>query len=116
MATYDPEDDIYYSMCKVGTGFKDTVLKDFTERLSEVKIESQPPNVIVNTFFKPDVWFTPKEVWEISADSFSSSNNYTIGNGINTSLRFPRFIRERHDKNINQSSHAQQIQKMYKDQ
>ena len=104
MATYDPDEDIFYSICKVGTGFKDVMLKEFTTRFTENIVESKPPNYIVDTFIKPDVWFTPKNVWEVTADSFSASKYYTIGDSINTSLRFPRFVKERQDKDISSSS------------
>ncbi|CAI2384407.1 unnamed protein product [Moneuplotes crassus] len=119
MATYDPDQDVYYTLCKVGTGFKDMMLKDFTTKFEKEVVPQKLPNVVFDSASKtmePDVWVNPSQVWEISADSFSNSKNYTLGEGIYASLRFPRFVRQRDDKGIRQSSNVEQVKQMYKEQ
>ncbi|XP_026475676.1 DNA ligase 1-like [Ctenocephalides felis] len=65
---------------------------------------------------QPDVWIEPEEIWEVEAAGLSSSPVYTAGSsslGSGLSLRFPRFIREREDKNVDSSTNSSQIVKMY---
>ena len=112
MATYDPEDDVYYTICKVGTGFTDSNLQEFTKKFESYVVSSKPSNVLVDPLLSPHVWLEPKYVWEISADSFTASKTYDIGNSFNISLRFPRFVREREDKDIANSTKTYQIKEM----
>ena len=58
---------------------------------------------------KPDVWLLPNMVWEVSADSLTKSPTYKLAQGQveakfgqsqGLSLRFPRFIRRRDDKEL----------------
>ena len=114
MATYDPEDDVYYTICKVGTGFSDSRLKELTKKFEPFILNKKPSNILANPLLDPHVWLQPKFVWEISADSFSASKTYLIGNNFNISLRFPRFIKERDDKDINDSTKVEQIKDMVK--
>jgi ATP-dependent DNA ligase len=62
---------------------------------------------------KPDVWLKPHLVFEISADCFTLSSTYKLGNNIKLdptkeghgiSLRFPIFKRERQDKRAKDTS------------
>jgi DNA ligase-1 len=50
-----------------------------------------------------DVWLYPSIIWEVAGDSITRSPSHSLGRydgeqGL--SLRFPRFIREREDKEI----------------
>ena len=51
----------------------------------------------------PDVWFEPREVWEVAFADITLSPTYTAAAGLarggrGLSLRFPRFLRRRDDK------------------
>ncbi|KAI1634541.1 DNA ligase 1 [Biscogniauxia mediterranea] len=57
----------------------------------------------------PDVWFEPQEVWEVAFADITLSPTYTAALGLASldrglSLRFPRFLRKREDKGIEEAS------------
>lgn len=58
---------------------------------------------------EPDVWFEPQEVWEVAFADVTVSPTYTAAIGLakedrGLSLRFPRFLRKREDKGIEEAS------------
>ncbi|KAL3955880.1 hypothetical protein ACCO45_009899 [Purpureocillium lilacinum] len=57
----------------------------------------------------PDVWFEPQEVWEMAFADITLSPTYTAAIGLvsderGLSLRFPRFLKKREDKGIEEAS------------
>ena len=57
----------------------------------------------------PDVWFEPGEVWEVAFADVTVSPTYTAAIGLvsedrGLSLRFPRFLRKREDKGVEEAS------------
>jgi DNA ligase-1 len=57
----------------------------------------------------PDVWFEPQEVWEMVFADITLSPTYTAAIGLvseerGLSLRFPRFLKVREDKGIEEAS------------
>jgi DNA ligase-1 len=57
----------------------------------------------------PDVWFEPQEVWEMAFADITMSPTYTAAIGLvseerGLSLRFPRFLKVREDKGIEEAS------------
>jgi len=108
MGANNPEYDAFYDVCKVGTGFKDDMLKSLHEKLSPDAVSQKPANYLITPSIKPDVFFKPKYVWELTADSFST-NKFIRTKQEFVSLRFPRFLRERPDKDIKDSTSTQQL-------
>jgi DNA ligase-1 len=58
---------------------------------------------------EPEVWFEPQEVWEICFADITLSPTYTAAVGLvseerGLSLRFPRFLKVREDKSIEEAS------------
>lgn len=58
---------------------------------------------------EPDIWFNPCEVWEIAFADITLSPTYTAAIGLvnedrGLSLRFPRFVRKRIDKGLDEAS------------
>lgn len=108
MASYDPINKIYHSVCKVGTGFFQEELEKLTELLNQNQIKDPLDNYLIPSNLKPDCFFSPEKIWEIGFDKFTESNTYLVdllpGNDRGFSLRFPRFVKERDDKKIEDSS------------
>jgi len=124
-AVYNEEDDEYQSVCKIGTGFSDEMLKSLPEGLADAVVENKPSNVVTADVpgIRPDVWFEPSQVWEIKAADLSTSSTHKgalgrTGGGPDRGigLRFPRFERLRPDKKITQATSSQQILEMYMNQ
>ncbi|KAH9949560.1 ATP-dependent DNA ligase [Amylocystis lapponica] len=70
---------------------------------------------------KPQVYFKPQEVWEIQGADITISPVSVAALGLvsqerGLSLRFPRFIRVREDKNIESASTPEFLAKMWRDQ
>ncbi|KAA6356734.1 MAG: putative DNA ligase [Streblomastix strix] len=66
LACYDPEENEFPTICKIGTGFSDEVLDELSEFFSQHLIPNNKPLSIYRFTDqnKPDVWFEPSCVWE----------------------------------------------------
>lgn len=106
---YNPTEDKYYSIGKVGSGFTDEALEQIYKDLQELKIDNQPENVLVDKTLAPDVWVSPKIVMEIVADEITRSPVHTAAIGVKAkvknddpdkglSIRFPRMKKWKRDK------------------
>ena len=120
LAVYDAGTETFQTVCKIGTGFTDKSLGDLHQKLSSAVTERQPSCVDAAESKPPDLWLTPTFVWEIKAADLSISPVHTAGshlnNGRGISLRFPRFLRERPDKNPSDCTDTSQILEMFKEQ
>ncbi|EGG20126.1 DNA ligase I [Cavenderia fasciculata] len=121
LACYDDDNEDFQTLCKIGTGFSDEQLKEFTEILAPQVTNSCKNTYIVSDNLKPDVWFNPSQVWEVLAADLSISPIHTAAVGVldpnkGIALRFPRFIQIRKDKNPEDATTASQIVDMYKNQ
>lgn len=66
------------------------------------------------SFDDPDVWFEPLEVWEIAFADITLSPTYRAALGLvsderGLSLRFPRFLRVREDKSVDEASSTENL-------
>ncbi|KAI9738260.1 MAG: hypothetical protein M1834_008758 [Cirrosporium novae-zelandiae] len=69
----------------------------------------------------PDIWFEPQEVWETAFADITLSPTYTAAIGLineerGLSLRFPRFLKVREDKSIDEASTAEFLAGLYRKQ
>lgn len=126
VACYDPDNDEYQSVCKVGTGFKDDDLIRLTEEMKPYITNKKPYNFSVGDALEPDDWFEASIVWELQAADLSKSSVHKGGihklngeasiDGRGIGLRFPRYLRDRKDKNAENATTAEQIVDMYNSQ
>jgi len=116
VAAYDPEEDMYRSVCKVGSGFTDENLEEMPDRLDEYKMDHKPSNV--DSLMEPDVWFEPVVVIEVLGDEITLSPNHKaafneLRKGSGLAIRFPRFTRWRDDKSADEATQVSEIVDMY---
>ncbi len=116
MAAYDPERDVFETVCKVGSGFKDEDLDALPEMLKPYIIERKHPRVVAK--MQPDVWVTPALVAEIIGAELTLSPLHTccldkVKPGVGISIRFPRFIRWRPDKGPEDATTTKELLEMY---
>lgn len=69
----------------------------------------------------PDVWFEPQEVWEMAFADITKSPTYLAALGLvsedrGLSMRFPRFLKVRDDKSIEEASTAEFLANLWKKQ
>jgi DNA ligase 1 len=69
----------------------------------------------------PDVWFNPQEVWECVFADITLSPTYTAAIGLvsderGLSLRFPRFLKVREDKSMEEASDAEFLASLWRKQ
>ncbi|QGR18695.1 ATP-dependent DNA ligase [Stygiolobus azoricus] len=117
MAAYDPETDTFYTVCKVASGFSDAELDELQKKLMEIKMDSKDPRV--ESEMEPDIWVQPKYVAEVIGAEITLSPQHTCCKGqvskeAGLSIRFPRFIRWRDDKSVEEATTPQEILEMYK--
>lgn len=121
LACYDPDSEEYQAICKIGTGFSESDLETQMEFFKPYVIPSGRPYYRCTDGVKPDVWFEPVQVWEVKAADFSISPIYSaawghVEPGKGVSLRFPRFLRVRTDKAVEDATSAEQVAEMYQRQ
>lgn len=69
----------------------------------------------------PAVWFEPQEVWEVAFADLTLSPTYTAAIGLvsderGLSTRFPRFLRVREDKGVEEATEANELAELYRKQ
>ena len=120
LAAYDPKTDMFYTVCKVGSGFTDADLKKMYQMLEPYKMDHRHPRV--SSRMEPDVWFTPGVVLEIIGAEITLSPLHTCCLGavrpdVGLAIRFPRFTgRYRTDKSPEEATTVDELLEMYRSQ
>ncbi|KAK4358658.1 hypothetical protein RND71_020887 [Anisodus tanguticus] len=121
LACYDSNNEEFQSICKIGTGFSEAMLEERSSSLRSKVIPKPKSYYRYAETINPDVWFEPTEVWEVKAADLTISPVHCAAQGImdpgkGISLRFPRLMRVREDKNPEQASSAEMVADMYSTQ
>ena len=117
LGSYNPEEDNFSSICKVGTGFTDESLDQLYQMLSnKVRIKK---NSRVISEMEADVWFEPELVLEIVASEITLSPIHKTGlnlirEGSGFALRFPKFTGKiRYEKAVEDASTPEEVLTLY---
>lgn len=119
LASYNQDSGEYETCCKIGTGFSDEMLKTLYEKLSKTEVDSAKSYYVYDSSAEPDVWFEPTTLFEVLTADLSLSPIYKAGAevfGRGVSLRFPRFIRIRDDKSVEDATSSDQVVEFYERQ
>ena len=121
LAARNPETGSLEAVTKCMAGFTD---KFYTANRAKYEFGSE--NLISKPAFyeyrgEPAVWFAASEVWEIAFADVTLSPTYTAALGLvdedrGLSLRFPRFLRVREDKGIEEASDTDFLAGLYRKQ
>lgn len=123
LAVRDPESGQLQAVCKCISGFTDAFYKANKEFYDEdgPNVLAGKPGYVEYTAGNPDVWFEPQEVWEMAFADITLSPVYTAAIGLvnedrGLSLRFPRFLKKREDKSIEEASTSDFLAGLYRKQ
>jgi DNA ligase-1 len=117
MAVYGDKEDVFETLCKLGSGFTDEDLESLPKMMERYVVKQK--HARVNSLMQPDVWFTPSLVLEVAADEITLSPLHTcswelIRAGSGLALRFPRFTGNwRKDKSPEDATTSQEVLEMY---
>jgi DNA ligase-1 len=120
MSVYNEKEDLFETLCKLGSGFTDQDLVDLPKMMEKYVIKHRHPRV--SSLMEPDLWFTPSSVLEVAADEITLSPLHTCGRdkirtGSGLALRFPRFTGKwRKDKAAEDATSSQETLEMYRKQ
>jgi DNA ligase-1 len=115
---YDPEQDLFVTVTKIGTGLSDEQWRSIRERTRGLEVDHRPARV--SSLIEPSVWVEPQLVLEVLADEITRSPIHTagkVGAEPGYALRFPRLVsfRER-DKQPEDATTVQELIELYESQ
>ncbi|AEC51123.1 ATP-dependent DNA ligase [Pyrococcus sp. NA2] len=99
LGAYDPETGEFVEVGKVGSGFTDDDLLEFTKMLKPLIIKEEGKRV----------WVQPKIVIEVTYQEIQKSPKYKSG----FALRFPRYVALRDDKSPEDADTIERIAQLY---
>ena len=120
LGTYNPENDTFPSICKVGTGFTDESLDQLYQILSNKVILKKNSRVVSE--MEADVWLEPELVLEVVASEITLSPIHKTGLNLvrknsGFALRFPKFTGKiRYEKAVEDASTHDEVLALYKNQ
>ncbi|MCP8304812.1 MAG: hypothetical protein H3Z50_05020 [archaeon] len=116
-AAYNQDEDLFQTVCKLGTGLSDKQLECLPEKLKDARMDKSSGRVIVAKEMEPDYWFGPRYVLEVRGSEITESPVYTCNwneeDERGPALRFPRFERWRPEKAPEQATTVREIVNMF---
>ncbi|KLJ09001.1 DNA ligase 1 [Blastomyces silverae] len=121
LAVRNPETGLLEAVTKCISGFTDKFYQANKEKYAEGSDNIIARPAYVEYRNEPEVWFEPQEVWEVAFADITLSPTYTAAIGLvseerGLSLRFPRFIRVREDKGIEEASSSEYLASLWRKQ
>lgn len=121
LAVRNPETGSLEAVTKCISGFTDKFYQAHKERYAQGSdnVIGRPSYIEYNGH--PDVWFEPQEVWEMAFADITKSPTYPAAMGLvsedrGLSMRFPRFLKVRDDKSIEEASTAGFLAELWRKQ
>jgi DNA ligase-1 len=115
---YDPEQDLFVTVTKIGTGLSDEQWRSIRERTQGFEVDHRPARV--SSLIEPSVWVEPQLVLEVLADEITRSPIHTAGKVAaepGYALRFPRLVTFREaDKQPEDATTVQELIELYESQ
>ncbi len=123
LAVRNEESGSLEAVCKCISGFTDAFYKankEYYEEGGDHVLPGKPSYVDYEGGY-PDCWFEPQEVWEMAFADITLSPTYTAAIGLvsderGLSLRFPRFLKKREDKGIDEASTSEFLAGLWRKQ
>ncbi|KAI9442212.1 DNA ligase [Lactarius indigo] len=122
----------FVAVCKCMSGFSDSFYRSMKDRYSKDSencsklplwgdVEAGGTITLWLLGYSPSVYFRPHEVWEIRGADVTLSPVSVAAKGLvsenrGLSLRFPRFVRIREDKSVDDASSTEFLAGMYREQ
>jgi len=123
LACRNPDTGSLEVVTKCISGFNDKFYKENKEKYAEDgdNTTRTKPSYVEYSGGHPDVWFEPQEVWEMAFADITLSPVYTAAIGLvnedrGLSMRFPRFLKVRDDKSIEEASTNEFLANLYRKQ
>ncbi|PYH77316.1 ATP-dependent DNA ligase [Aspergillus uvarum CBS 121591] len=121
LAVRNPETGGLEAVTKCMSGFTDKFYQANKDKYAEgsANVISRPG--YVEYYGAPDVWFEPQEVWEMAFADITLSPTYPAAIGLvseerGLSLRFPRFLKVREDKSIDEATTSDYLAYLWRKQ
>ena len=121
LAVRNPDTGSLEVVTKCISGFTDKFYQNNKDKYAEESrnVISRPSYIEYHGY--PDVWFEPQEVWEMAFADITKSPTYLAALGMvdeerGLSMRFPRFLRVREDKSIDEASTSEFLAQLYRKQ
>ncbi len=108
-AVYNEDKRKLETVARIGSGYSEDEMRSIQEMLEKIKTESPPSSLDYK--MEPDFWVEPKYVVEIAFDEITLSPTHTCGerDGRGYALRFPRMLKMRSDKSINEITTVEEV-------
>ena len=121
LAVRNPETGSLEAVTKCISGFTDRFYQANKDKYDESSdnVIDRPSYIEYNGH--PDVWFEPQEVWEMAFADITKSPTYLAALGLvdderGLSMRFPRFLKIREDKSIDEASTSDFLAELWRKQ
>ena len=115
---YDPAQDLFVTVTKIGTGLSDEQWRSIRERTKGLEVDHRPARV--SSLIEPSVWVEPQLVLEVLADEITRSPTHTagkVGDEPGYALRFPRLVSFREaDKKPEDATTVRELIELYQSQ